>query len=288
MARERLRLSSGLHSLDYKINWGFTPGLLEVVGHGASGKTSLAYAIARQADKEGYVATLIQTKSHAYPSYVMGAGPPDLVYVNPASGEAAIEAAYVAVVAGCKVVLLDALPATLPNSILRGTLSERQTSAQYKMLFHGLTAIKRAAQSRGSLIVIINELRWKGQGGGVDSYMQEGVMDIADHRIKLIRDGYVTSYGRLKEVDIIVQVTQMRGALCKIETTAKIIPKFGFDSGRNLVQALQEVGATRRRGAYWITNEGDKLGPGYVEAADEARFNEDYYRVILEETCQRS
>ena len=183
--------------------------------------------------------------------------------------------------------MLDALPATLPNSELRGALSDRQTARQYKMLYHGLNEVKRAAQSRHCLVVVVNELRWAGSDIGVGSFMIDGVLDIADHRFRTIRDSFVSAYGHMKEVSIIVQVRRLRGKKVHIETTAKLVPDFGLDAGRNMVQALQEVGAVRRRGAYWITEEDDRLGPGYDEAAEEARFNEEYYRVILEETCQR-
>jgi len=233
----------------------------------------------REASIDGHPTALVYTEGLPDKVYFSDAGPTDCVVVSPRFGEAAIEAAFSALVHGAKVVVIDSISNLETFTELNYAVGSREPYAQKKLVFHGLSTLREEAIAKEALVLVTSQLRVP-IGALVPTPVSsfEGVLNnICDTRVRNRRDQIRTEYGELAYAKIEFSVFRSLSAPPGSNAYGFIFNQKGFDRNFELLRALIASDTLRQSGAYFVDPEGNNLGPGYYEAAEQVGQNFNSY-----------
>jgi len=270
-------ISTGLLSLDSNIGGGVPRGrIVEIYGPEASGKTTLALHIIKEAQRKGGTCGFCDAE-HAFNIDLaenMGINLDKLMFSQPSAGEEGLDIALAWVQSSAfDVVVVDSVAALVPRAELEGEMDDHQMGAQARMLGKGIRKINGAAANNDVCVIFINQLRMKigvmfgnpetTPGGKALGYWASQRLDVRAY--KHIKDGKLT-IGR--EGRITCVKNKIFPPFRSVET--RLIYGKGFDGVFDMFQTGVELGAINKRGNSYSVR-GMKLGVGKDAAIAELR-----------------
>ncbi|MDR7545532.1 MAG: recombinase RecA [Armatimonadota bacterium] len=159
-------ISTGALGLDLALGIGGVPRgrVVEIYGPEASGKTTLAYHVIAEAQREGGVAAFIDAEHALDPTYARACGVDvdNLLLSQPDSGEQALEIAETLVRSGAvDVVAVDSVAALVPRAELEGEMGEAQMGLQARLMSQALRKLVGAISKSHTTVLFINQIREK-------------------------------------------------------------------------------------------------------------------------------
>ncbi|MCS7172670.1 MAG: recombinase RecA [Armatimonadetes bacterium] len=168
-ANQRLTVEvipTGAIGLDTALGVGGVPRgrVVEIYGPEASGKTTLAYHIIAEAQREGGVAAFIDAEHALDPNYAraVGVNVDELLVSQPDSGEQALEIAETLVRSGAvDVIVIDSVAALVPRAELEGEMGDAFVGLQARLMSQALRKLVGAISRSRCVVVFINQIREK-------------------------------------------------------------------------------------------------------------------------------
>ncbi len=168
-ANQRLAVEvipTGAIGLDAALGVGGVPRgrVVEIYGPEASGKTTLAYHIIAEAQREGGVAAFIDAEHALDPNYAraVGVNVDELLVSQPDSGEQALEIAETLVRSGAvDVIVIDSVAALVPKAELEGEMGDAFVGLQARLMSQALRKLVGAISRSRCVVVFINQIREK-------------------------------------------------------------------------------------------------------------------------------
>ncbi|MDR5709035.1 MAG: recombinase RecA [Armatimonadota bacterium] len=168
-ANQRLTVEvipTGAIGLDAALGVGGVPRgrVVEIYGPEASGKTTLAYHIIAEAQREGGVAAFIDAEHALDPNYAraVGVNVDELLVSQPDSGEQALEIAETLVRSGAvDVIVIDSVAALVPRAELEGEMGDAFVGLQARLMSQALRKLVGAISRSRCVVVFINQIREK-------------------------------------------------------------------------------------------------------------------------------
>ena len=274
-----MKYRTGVCQLDEALLGGLPVGVSEIVGGDACGKTSLCLSVMREASLDGHPTALVYTEGLPDKVYFTAAGPDDCIVATPRFGEAGIEAAFSALVNGAKVIVIDSLSNLETFTELGYIVGSREPYAQKKLIFHGLSALREEAIEREALVLVTSQLRVP-IGALVPTPVSsfEGIINnICSTRIRSRKEQIRTEYGELAYAKIEFSIFRSLSVPPGGKAYGFIFNQRGFDRDFELLRALIANDLLQQSGAYFVDPEGQTIGPGYTEAAEQVGKNFNSY-----------
>lgn len=262
---------TGVYQLDEAL-WGGIPcGVSEIVGGDACGKTTICLSVMREASINDLPTVLIYTEGLPDKVYFRKAGPADCVAVTPRFGEAAIEAAFSSLRNGAKVIVIDSLTNLGTYTERNYPVGSREPYGQKKLVYHGLSVLREEALKQEALVLVTSQLRVPiGALVPTPASSFEGTINsLCSTRIMAKRSQTRNAYGELAYTKIEFSVFRSLSTPPGSKTYGFIFNQQGFDRNFELLRALIANDLIHQSGAYFTDHEGNNLGPGYYEAAEQ-------------------
>lgn len=159
-------IPTGSLSLDIATGIGGVPRgrIVEIYGPESSGKTTLAFHIIANAQKNGGTAAFVDVEHAMDPKYIkcLGVNIDDLYVSQPDSGEEALDIVETLVKTNSiDVVVLDSVAALVTRAELEGTIGDSHVGQQARLMSQALRKITSIASKSKTTVVFINQLRDK-------------------------------------------------------------------------------------------------------------------------------
>jgi len=159
-------ISTGSLGLDIALGVGGIPRgrVTEIFGQEASGKSTLAYHIMANAQKQGGIAAYIDVEHALDPAYAAkcGINADELIISQPDSGEQALEITELLVRSGAvDVVIVDSVAALVPQAEIEGSMGDAQIGLQARLMSQALRKLTSSISKSHTAVVFTNQLREK-------------------------------------------------------------------------------------------------------------------------------
>ena len=279
-----------MFQLDEFLQGGLPSGVCEVIGEDASGKSTLCFSVMREASLRGLPTALIHTEGYPDKGYILRSGPSECLVSVPANAEAAIESAHVSLLSGCAVVVIDSLSAAESVCDQAQVVGDRVPFAARKLAYHGLSVLRDVARERGSLVLVINQLRTpvKDLVPKPCSSFEGTINKLCAVRIKTIRETTRNEYGELAYLKVRFNIYRSLVSPPSDRAYGFLFNQKGFCREFELMRVLLSSNILNQRGAYLIGPDEESLGPGYLGAAEQIKHNFEHYWRIYNDRSQSS
>ena len=159
-------IPTGSISLDMALGVGGIPKgrVTEVFGTEASGKSTLAYHVMAQAQRQGGTAAYIDAEHALDPGYAArcGAQIGELLVSQPDTAEQGLEICEYLVRSGAlDIVVVDSVAAMVPKAELEGDMGDTHVGLQARLMSQGLRKLTAAISRSNTAVVFINQIREK-------------------------------------------------------------------------------------------------------------------------------
>jgi recombination protein RecA len=159
-------ISTGSLSLDIALGVGGVPRgrVVEIYGPESSGKTTLAYHIVSNAQKNGGVAAFVDAEHAMDPEYAksIGVDIDTLLVSQPDTAEQALEITETLVRSNAvDVVVVDSVAALVPKTEIEGEMGDSHMGLQARLMSQALRKLTGATSKSNTTLVFINQLRMK-------------------------------------------------------------------------------------------------------------------------------
>lgn len=171
-------IPSGSYALDHALGVGGYPRgrIIEMYGHPSGGKSTLSLLAIASVQKNGGTAALIDTE-HAFSAEwaeKLGVNVDDLVFVQPDSGEQALQIVEELVQTNhIDLVIIDSVAGLVPKSEIEGELGAQTMGVQARMLSSCLRRLTGVIGKSKAVVIFINQLRAK-LGSYVPTFVTPG------------------------------------------------------------------------------------------------------------------
>ena len=159
-------ISTGSISLDLALGVGGIPRgrVVEVYGAEASGKSTLAYHLMAQAQRNGGTSAYIDAEHALDPSYAAKCGIDidELLISQPDTAEQGLEICEYLVRSGAvDIVVIDSVAAMVPKAELEGDMGDTHMGLQARIMSQALRKLTSAISRSNTCVIFINQLREK-------------------------------------------------------------------------------------------------------------------------------
>jgi recombination protein RecA len=168
-SRENLAVDTvptGSLALDLALGVGGVPRgrIVEIYGQESSGKTTLAYHVVAEAQRQGGIAAFIDAEHAVDPLYAksLGVDIDNLLVSQPDNGEEALEIMDALVRSGAvDVVVLDSVAALVPKAEIEGEMGDSHMGLQARLMSQALRKLGANVSKANCVCIFINQLREK-------------------------------------------------------------------------------------------------------------------------------
>ncbi len=159
-------VSTGSIALDLALGVGGVPRgrITEIFGPESSGKTTLCYHIAANAQRAGGIVAFIDAEHALDPSYAknVGLNVDELLVSQPDTGEQALEIAETLIRSnGVDVVIIDSVAALVPRAEIEGEMGDSFVGLQARLMSQALRKLTGAINRSNTALIFTNQLREK-------------------------------------------------------------------------------------------------------------------------------
>jgi recombination protein RecA len=159
-------ISTGSVALDLALGVGGVPRgrITEIYGPESSGKTTLCYHVAGNAQRAGGIVAFIDAEHALDPKYAqnVGVNVDDLLVSQPDTGEQALEIAETLIRSGgVDVVIVDSVAALVPRAEIEGDMGDSHVGLQARLMSQALRKLTGAINRSQTALVFTNQLREK-------------------------------------------------------------------------------------------------------------------------------
>ena len=159
-------IPTGSVALDLALGVGGIPRgrITEIYGPESSGKTTLCYHVAANAQRLGGIAAFIDAEHALDPRYAanVGVNVDELLVSQPDTGEQALEIAETLIRSnGVDVVIVDSVAALVPRAEIEGEMGDSFVGLQARLMSQALRKLTGAINRSNTALVFTNQLREK-------------------------------------------------------------------------------------------------------------------------------
>jgi recombination protein RecA len=159
-------IPTGSVALDLALGVGGVPRgrITEIYGPESSGKTTLCYHIAGNAQRAGGIVAFIDAEHALDPTYArnVGVDVDELLVSQPDTGEQALEIAETLIRSnGVDVVIVDSVAALVPRAEIEGDMGDAHVGLQARLMSQALRKLTGAISKSRACVIFINQLREK-------------------------------------------------------------------------------------------------------------------------------
>ncbi len=275
-------IPTGSLSLDLALGVGGIPRgrVTEIFGPEASGKSTLAFHIIAQAQKQGGVAAYIDVEHALDPSYAARCGVKveDLLISQPDTAEQALEITETLVRSGAvDVIIIDTVAALVPRAEIEGDMGETQVGLQARLMSQALRKLTAAISKSHTATIFINQLREK-----VGVFFGSPEVTPGGRALKF----YSSVRIDLRRVDSIKQGAEVIGNRVRAKVVKnKVAPPFrsaefdimfthGISKEGDLIDLGVAMGIIKKTGAFFSFAE-TRLGQGRENAKEYLRQHQE-------------
>jgi recombination protein RecA len=280
-------VSTGALGLDLALGIGGVPRgrVVEIYGPESSGKTTLAYHIIAEAQRDGGVAAFIDAEHALDPTYAkaVGVDVDNLLLSQPDSGEQALEIAETLVRSGAiDVVVVDSVAALVPRAELEGEMGDSHMGLQARLMSQALRKLVGTISKSRTIVIFINQLREKigvmfgnpetTTGGRALKFYSSVRMEI--RRTESIKNG-----DEIKGIRARVKVVKNKLAAPFRDAEVDILYGRGISKSASILDVASTMGVIARSGA-WFTYGEIRLGQGRENAREFLENNPEMAREV--------
>jgi len=269
---------TGSLSLDLALGVGGIPRgrVTEIFGPEASGKSTLAFHIISQAQKQGGAVAYIDVEHVFDPTYAAhcGVNVNDLLISQPDYAEQALEITETLVRSGAvDVIVIDTVAALVPRAEIEGDMGEAQVGLQARLMSQALRKLTAAISKSHTAVIFINQLREK-----IGVFFGSPEVTPGGRALKF----YSSVRIDLRRVEAIKQGAEIIGNRVRAKVVKnKVAPPFKwaefdimFDHGiskeGDLIDLGVQMGIIKKTGAFFSFGD-TRLGQGRENAKDYLR-----------------
>lgn len=265
-----MRYLTGIQQLDSAMNGGLPPGVCEIFGEDASGKSTLCFSVMREASLRGLPTALIHSECLPDRNYINDCGVEDCISIVPTHLEAAFSSAYKLIAGGVRVVVIDSLTGFECDIDYRNlVVGERAKYAKSECIYQGLELLHSFARENKSVVIVVNQLRTPigSLNPKPTSAYNRIVRKFSSARIRTYRESARNEYGILAYIKVRFHIVKSVKSPPNNKAWGFLFNRRGFDPGFELLRELLKRGVIKPAGAYFKLPDGSTIGPGYMEAA---------------------
>jgi len=283
-------ISTGSVALDLALGVGGVPRgrITEIYGPESSGKTTLCYHIAGNAQRAGGIVAFIDAEHALDPKYAQNVGVDvdELLVSQPDTGEQALEIAETLIRSGgVDVVIVDSVAALVPRAEIEGDMGDSHVGLQARLMSQALRKLTGAINRSQTSLIFTNQLREKigvmfgnpetTPGGRALKFYASVRMDI--RRIETLKTG-TDAVGSRTRVKVVKNKVASPFRLAEFD----IMYNEGISREGGLLDVGIAAGILTKTGAWF--NYGDtRLGQGRENAREFLRQNPEIAAAIDEE-----
>lgn len=283
-------IPTGSIALDLALGVGGVPRgrITEIYGPESSGKTTLCYHIAANAQRNGGVAAFIDAEHALDPTYArnVGVNVDELLVSQPDTGEQALEIAETLIRSnGVDVVIVDSVAALVPRAEIEGEMGDSFVGLQARLMSQALRKLTGAINRSNTALVFTNQLREKigvmfgnpetTPGGRALKFYASVRLDI--RRIETLKSG-TDAVGSRTRVKVVKNKVASPFRLAEFD----ILYNEGISREGGLLDVGVAAGVLSKTGAWF--NYGDtRLGQGRENSRDFLKANPEIAAKIEQE-----
>ncbi|KAI7726263.1 hypothetical protein M8C21_008607 [Ambrosia artemisiifolia] len=267
-ARVKPVISTGSLKLDLALGIGGLPKgrIVEIYGQEASGKTTLALNVIREAQKLGGYCAYLDVENALDPKLLemIGVNTKSLLISQPSSAENVLSIVDTLTKSGAvDVIVVDSVAALIPQSEIAGLIIDNIVETQSKIMTQALRKIHFSLCRSETLIIFINQVR-----SNLKS-RQEGLKNVSEVtcggnalpfysavRLRIARKGLLKTQEKVTGLGICVEV--MKNKLAPAMKKAELEIEFGKGISRasEILELACEHGVALKEGnCYFIEGE---------------------------------
>lgn len=259
-------ISSGSAQLDRALGvGGFPTGrIIEVFGPESSGKTTLALTHAAEVQKVGGQVAIVDAEHALDPTWAakIGLNMDEVLLSQPDTGEQGLEIVEKLVSSGAvDLIIVDSVAALTPRVEIEGDMGQSHVGLQARLMSQALRKITGLANSTGTTLIFINQLREKigvmfgspetTTGGKALKFYASVRLDI--RRIETIKSGTEPVANKVR-----IKVIKNKVAPPFKQAETQITYASGFSMPTEVIDIGIELGYIRRAGS-WFALKGEGL-----------------------------
>ena len=272
-------ISTGSVTLDLALGGGVPKGrIVEIYGPESSGKTTLAYHVVAEAQRNGGIAAFIDAEHALDPEYAKNirVDIDKLLISQPDTGEQALEIAETLVRSNSiDVLVIDSVAALVPRAEIEGDMGDSHMGLQARLMSQALRKMTGAISKSNTVVIFINQIRMKigvmfgnpetTSGGQALKFFSSVRMDI--RRIEQLKDGDSVIGNRVK-----VKVVKNKVAPPFRTAEFDIMYNEGIARSGEIVDLGVKYGIVEKAGAWYAYKE-EKIGQGREAAKQYLKDN---------------
>ena len=283
-------IPTGSLGLDLALGVGGVPRgrVVEIFGPESSGKTTLAFHIIAEAQKNGGRAAFIDAEHAMDPMYArrIGVLVDDLLLAQPDHGEQALEIAELLIRSGAlDVVAIDSVAALTPRAEIEGEMGDSHVGLQARLMSQALRKLAGTINKTATTAIFINQLREKvgvmfgnpevTPGGRALKFYSSVRLDI--RRIETLKDGTEAVGNRVR-----VRVVKNKVAPPFKQAEFDITYGTGISAEGEILDIAAEQNVVQKSGA-WFSYGEQRLGQGRENVKQFLRDNPDLLGAVRRE-----
>ncbi|OMO70247.1 hypothetical protein CCACVL1_19044 [Corchorus capsularis] len=255
-------ISTGSLKLDLALGIGGLPKgrMVEIYGREASGKTTLALHIIKEAQKLGGYCAYLDVENAMDLSLVesIGVNTENLLIAHPDSAENLMCVVDTLTKSGSvDVIVVDSVAALVPQCEIDGSIGDSKRDVQARIMTQALRKIHSSLCRSQTLIIFLNQIRYhpkSGQAFGHEEVTSGGnaLKFYAAVRLRMMRTGLLRSEEKITGLGVCVQVTKnkLAPAMKKAELGIQFGRGFSFES--EVLELACEYGIISKEGSNYI------------------------------------
>jgi recombination protein RecA len=266
---------TGILPLDLALGVGGVPRgrIVEVYGPEASGKSTLALHLVKEAQRLGGTCLYVDAEHALDPGYAarIGTDVDALLVSQPSCAEEALDICDTMVGCGAvSLVVVDSVAALVPRAELEGSAGDLLVGLQARLMSQALRKLSGRLADSGCIALFVNQVREKvGVLYGSPEVTPGGraLKFYASVRLEVRRAEVLKEAGAPVGARTRVKVVKNKVAAPFKEATFDILFGEGVDLAGAVLDAAVAIGAVRRSGAWYSLGE-EQLGQGRDQAKE--------------------